>query len=71
MSEHFKAQLDKALTLEITTPCSYHPAGRNSLFLNPLERAEIIKRIEQLDNVRRNLIREGYSESSEGNWVKS
>jgi hypothetical protein len=39
------SDLDVLLTKEVATPCSYHPAGRNSLFLNPLERGVILARI--------------------------
>jgi len=44
MPEDIKQKMDKALSVEITTPCPYHPAGRNSLILSPFER-EIIMRI--------------------------
>jgi hypothetical protein len=40
-----KKKLDAALAEDITHPCSYHPAGRNHLLLNPQEREEIIKRV--------------------------
>lgn len=48
MSDEIKLALDKALTIDVTTPYSYHPAGRNHLLLSPLERAVIIERIEKV-----------------------
>ncbi len=60
MSEQERRELDKALTKEITTPTPYlHPdgpqRGRNFLFLTDLERAEIIRR---LDEVRLQVLRD-------------
>jgi hypothetical protein len=46
VSEAQRGHLDRLLSLEITHPCPWHPAGRNQLFLNPQERAEIIRRVE-------------------------
>lgn len=43
--EKLVSKLDAAFAKEITHPCSYHPAGRNSLFLNPQERYELIERV--------------------------
>ena len=48
MSEEQRKELDTLLAEEIKTPCPYHPAGRNSLFLNPLERAVVIERVEKI-----------------------
>lgn len=40
--------LDKVLSADVTTPCPYHPSGRNHLLLSPLEREVIIERIEKV-----------------------
>ena len=48
MSEETKRQLDQALARNIPTPCRWHPTGINALLLSPLEREEIIRRVEQV-----------------------
>jgi hypothetical protein len=53
MSDAIKAELDRVLTENISTPTPYlHPngwqSGRNFLFLNPLEREEVIKRVDKV-----------------------
>lgn len=48
MSDRAKKALDRALMIPITTPCAYHPAGRNQLLLSPLERQVVIERVEKI-----------------------